>query len=760
MVVRERAGVEHPLAARDRVAALAIARRHQRPGAQRDGAAEALADLDAHRPRLVEELARLRPVAGVVRRVGEDHEVDRREPSRRDAAREREAALGGRARLVEPPRPRQHHRGALVRHHLADAVADLPGRRARLVDRLEAHAEPAQVHAGDADHAAVGEGGAHVAAAVAQLDAARERVVRGEHPALRVVHVGEAGQRLRLAGLVPRLARVAERPRVVARARLRVAAHEVEAAAQVGDAGERARRAEAHRDRLGGVERGEPRLHRARQAVRRRDADVRLAAPGIVGRERERALVGGDRGRRVAELARELALERRERVADRARRLELRAAPRERERGLVAQRDGRRAGGLQVRLRRGRILGPVEVRGAERRVAPVEPGRRAPVQLAARAVQERRVGAVADERVREHELARRARGMHERARDRLVEPGRTPGQRGDERRVETHADHRRRLQRRLRVGRQPVEPCEHDVRDRRRQRRAVRAALEELGQEQRIALRPLDAAPRHFGLRLDEDPRELERLVGRQRLEVETLAAVLRPRARDRVAVAPRRDDQRQRVLARPLGDRAERLEDGGRRPVDVLDDEHGGRPVRGTHRGLDQRLDATARPRRRIHRGEPAAFALRRAGQVRHQRLVLAGHPPVGDRAVERGARGAARDVGRDADERPRERGHRVASLRGAEVHDRRLVHRASGLRRRAHELLGEPRLPEARIAAQQQRTAPAFVAHRGEQPPEPRALLRPPDEALARRGRLAEAAHAPHGHLAREPPHRHRSA
>ena len=89
---------------------------------------------------------------------------------------------------------------------------------------------------------------------------------------------------------------------------------------------------------------------------------------------------------------------------------EFEAAFRQAQRALVAVVGALRLGRGEVGAGRARVVGPVEVLGAERRVAPVEPVRGAAVQLAPPAPQQAVVDRVADQRVGEQErpLALRA----------------------------------------------------------------------------------------------------------------------------------------------------------------------------------------------------------------------------------------------------------------------------------------------------------------------------------------------------------------
>ena len=211
----------------------------------------------------------------------------------------------------------------------------------------------------------------------------------------------------------------------------------------------------------------------------------------------------------------------------------------------------------------------------------------------------------------------------------------------NQRRVEPHADDRRRLQRRLVGRRQPVQAREHDVGDRAGQRVAFRAALQQLRQEQRVALRARDASPRDVGMRFEDRLREFERLVDRERCEIGD-------RRSDPRASVPTRDRLRGATSARA---RSGAPAHGRRAPRARRSPQ--ARPSGGPRRRAPAALrrdartatsaSASIRPRRRVA-GSIASKrppgALRRAEQVGDERLVLVAHEAVGDGAVERGAR------------------------------------------------------------------------------------------------------------------------
>jgi hypothetical protein len=157
--------------------------------------------------------------------------------------------------------------------------------------------------------------------------------------------------------------------------------------------------------------------------------------------------------------------------------------------------------------------------GMERRVTPVVPLGRARVQRAPVTVQQRRVRAVANERMDESELACvRVVGAHEVATEQRAGVVRRIVQHmAKHSEVESLADDGRGLHGGLVGRRQAIEAAVHDALDGRRNRRPVRSAAQKLRQEQRIALRPLDASGGDARVRGEIRAGECERVARRQR---------------------------------------------------------------------------------------------------------------------------------------------------------------------------------------------------------------------------------------------------
>ena len=250
----------------------------------------------------------------------------------------------------------------------------------------------------------------------------------------------------------PRVARIRAPARVPC-GRQPVALREMQVAAQVVDARALAVEAAARGQFLRAVQRRERRLHGAGHPMRRGDADLRGAALAIVAGQRQarartrRSTLGASPMSRA-----ELAFELRERMAHRTGRVEFaRRAAAGAARRRCAARPPRRApprGTPPPRADRRRDRG---ARHAASRRAPRYQSAARRCKCAPRAVQQRRVRAVADQRMREHPAARRPPlRAHEVARDqrRAVVGGvaAAGAQHGE---IEALAEDRRRLQRRL-----------------------------------------------------------------------------------------------------------------------------------------------------------------------------------------------------------------------------------------------------------------------------------------------------------------------
>ncbi len=350
---------------------------------------------------------------------------------------------------------------------------------------------------------------------------------------------------------------------------------------------------------------------------------------------RERALERGDGGRHVAGVAREIAFEARQLAAHAIRRRQFAAAPRETQRRVDPQRRRLRARRGQVGRRGLRIVGAVEVQRAQRRVAAVVPLRGPQVQRAPRAVQQRRIRAVADQCVREREAARivRVRPHEIAAEQRAGVVRRIAEQMPQQREVEALAHDGRRLHGGLVRRRQPVEPGEHDALDRAGNRGAVGAAAQQLRQEQRVALRALDAAQRDVRVRAQERLRERQRVVRRKRRHVPALDRDVERRDTERIAFAPRRADEQQPRAPRGVGERAQAREHPGGGPVHVLDQQHQGTRRRFVRDRVRERAQPAFPARRVVHRLVRRRRALRDREQVGRERLVVGRDPPVRDR-------------------------------------------------------------------------------------------------------------------------------
>ncbi len=224
---------------------------------------------------------------------------------------------------------------------------------------------------------------------------------------------------------------------------------------------------------------------------------------------------------------------------------------------------------------------------AVRRAVGLEPAREGGVQACAARLRQAAVGDLAGECVLEDELG--VRGADEAALDQGPHLRARAGQRGQARRGERPADHRGRLERRLRLGRKEVDAGGEDALDRVRdaevepvaaQRPPARSPLEQppveevcehLLDEERVSLRvagdQVERALVHREARercLDE----LGHLIVAEALEAHHLGRG------QRSPLGPRRCEQEHRAL-RIREDALEHLDQRRSGPVQILDDHH-----------------------------------------------------------------------------------------------------------------------------------------------------------------------------------------
>jgi hypothetical protein len=214
------------------------------------------------------------------------------------------------------------------------------------------------------------------AVAAGDLDAFAEARVRADHAPARVFRVAEPaqGRRLELRRAGP--ARQLQAAPVLVQAARDVAAGEAKVAAQEVDAGEFGEQPLRLRRRLGAGQVRECAVQVVGDALNGGEPDQGPAALRLPLRRGEGLLVGRARPRHGAEVVQDVPAVAGELEAVGPLRGELRAALDQAQRGLVAVLGRLRARRLQVGPRRPGVLRPVEVLGAQRRVAPRagEPG--------------------------------------------------------------------------------------------------------------------------------------------------------------------------------------------------------------------------------------------------------------------------------------------------------------------------------------------------------------------------------------------------
>ena len=373
-----------------------------------------------------------------------------------------------------------------------------------------------------------------------------------------------------------------------------------------------------------------------------------------------------------------------------------------------------------------------------------------PWRSASPLVQQRFVGAVADQRVAEHELA--AVGADEEVLDQ--EPAvvaRVVEQVAQRIGGESLAEDGGGLQRDLVVARQPVHARVDERLDRSGQARlrGLAGIEEELEKKERVALGALDAAGDDRRRHRRRQRRQPARFLGVQRGEIEAdqRCAVEHgaPGPGRRVAGEARRHDQQQRLPGGEQGQRGQALERPGVGPVDVLDHQEQRRGRRGRRRQLAHGMQRPLLAGRGAHRrGEGAKRGRRRhVEQVVEEQLAVGGDRPGRGGAFDRRPTLVLLDRAGDAEQAARQAADRVPARFRAEVEHRRGVAGKAERPRMGRELGDEPRLADPGIAADDDDPAAlpfgAGRCHRGEVAK----LLVPADQrADARRRRCPIAA------------------
>ena len=495
--------------------------------------------------------------------------------------------------------------------HLRPEVPDPRRRGNRREGLAERSPRVADQPLGEGHHRPVGDLDASEAAPVGQLDAAAEGVVRAEHAAAHVFGVAEAAERRRFLLNRAGFAGQFEAPAVRPQAALDVAAREAQVAAEEVDAGRLRGELPAAGGgrRLGALEIRECAVQVVGDPLHRREPDQRPATLAVVRCRGQRGFKGGQGGRHLAEVVQDVGPERAEDEAVGPVAGEFEAAFRRAQRAFVAVVGALRLCRGEIGAGRARVVGPVEVLGAERRVASFAPLRGAAVQFAPPAPQHAVVDRVADQRMGEQErpLALRAdQGEFGDPLDVAIGLAKEVAQRFQ---VEALAEHGGGLERDPVVRVEPVEPRLDEALHRARHGGSAALLLgvaEELLQEQRVAGRSLDAAFGQGGVRGEESPCQSARFRGVERAEVEGQRLVpgcLGPPCRtQRVAFDARRGYQDRRAPGNGGAERGQVRQGSPVGPMEVLDHE--------------QARAGAARPLGQAEQNAPAALG---AGRIVH---------------------------------------------------------------------------------------------------------------------------------------------
>ena len=262
----------------------------------------------------------------------------------------------------------------------------------------------------------------------------------------------------------------------------------------------------------------------------------------------------------------------------------------------------------EVGQRRAGIAAAVEVFSGQRGFAGAEPCGGTHVQRSAARMQQRGIGAIADQRMAEHKFRtvrpdQEVLGQHRAVACGVVE------QMAERVEREALAEDRRGLQRRLVASGKAVHPGMHQGLDRPRQglRRGVLGTEQQLFEEQRIALGPRDAAA-HQRFRRGRGARgHAQGIVRQQRTKVDAdqRRAVQRraPCECRRITGEAGRHHQKQRMRACQCGQGSQPIERPRIGPMDVVDEQQQRGGAAGVRGERAQRAERAAVARSHAHR-------------------------------------------------------------------------------------------------------------------------------------------------------------
>ena len=664
------------------------------------------------------------------------------EPRGAELEGEVERRLRVRHRRLELHQRMMREEGAVPGDGLGPQMAD----PRRVGDRGPAfgEAEPgvAAEDVGQRQHRPVGRGDPCEALAHGKLDAGREAVAGASHPPAHVFGVAEPAQRGDFRRRIPGLPRECQRALVFAKAAGEVAPGKQEVAAQEVDARGDLATPRGGGHRAGPVEVGEGAFEIVGEALHGGGAEQCLGPFRVARGEGEKGVKGLSGLCDGALLQQPLGTMAREGVA-------LARLAREGEPALgvgdgavVAVGPGLGPGGIEIGERGGGVLGPVEMRGTECRIAGGEPRGGTAMEDRTLGARQREIGALGDDGVGE-EMA-----LGHRAEETLLDQP-FARRRPSEHRLEglwLHdlAEHRCGLEDAPARLVELVHPrLDHAVHGPRQLVRARSLLPKQVLEEERVAARPLDAADDarrdRAGDPLGEPGRVL--VVERPEVDGEDRAARAAQGGGRMVGEAARRRDEDAGAADDGRADRADELDRRRPCPVQVLHDDERRADGRRAADHPRERVEQQALARADVERGEGR---LQPVGELLLHQMEEEGFPVRGNEA-----RGDGPFDGRDPGgaipgraEQAADDGRDGGGAAGlAEVEDAADVASEALRFGGTGELFDEPGLADAGLAADQDDLAPRPVADSLQRARQLGELAVPADERRAPDGAFGEA-------------------